>query len=377
MNKPKIAIIVSAPFTITSFLLAHIKALSEIYEVTIIANSPEDVFEKLPISNAFNVPIQRKISLLLDLKSLYILYKIFSREKFDAVQSLTPKAGLLSMLAAFFAGTQFRFHYFIGQVWATRSGFNRRLLKSLDKLTFTCATDVLVDSHSQRDFLIKENVVNSIKSNVLANGSLSGVNLERFSMKEGVRIAQREKWGVLDTDVVILFMGRKCIEKGLQELLTAYNSLIKDYDNLYLALIGPNEGIFTDEFFQQYSELNVIVEGYTDTPEVYYSASDIFVLPSHREGFGSVVIEAAAAGIPSIGSSIYGLSDAIVEGVTGLLHTPKDPVSLEIKLKEFISDERKRKMFGNAALRRAQEMFSEELVVDKFRAFYLERIPNK
>lgn len=372
INLKSLAIITTTEMTVTSFLLNHIIELEKFYDVTVITKTENVLFlnEYGFRGKVIPIPISREINIVKDIYTLYKLTKLFIIYSFDNIISVTPKAGLLSMVAGLISRTPNRIHFFTGQVWATRTGFSRYLLKFLDKVTFFCSTEVLVDSFSQRDFLLKEKVITEERSSVLADGSVGGVNLQKYARNEGSRSMLRKKWNLVDADIVLLFLGRVCYEKGINELLCAFAAISKSFDNAHLVIVGPNEGEYGPDFFHKYNHLNVIVEGSTANPEIYYSAADIFVLPSHREGFGTVVLEAAAAKIPSVGSSIYGLSDAIIDGETGLLHLPKDPLSLEKKIIILLKDADLRRRLGEAAFNRVQDKFSEEVLIDALLKYF-------
>jgi len=290
--KIKICFVVASPITAKSFLKDHILALSEHYDVSLIANfsSHQDSQKSFSEIKTLDVPINRKISILKDFKALFILAKIFQREGFTSVHSVTPKAGLLTMLAGLLAGTPKRFHIFTGQVWATQSGLYRKLLKFLDKITFFAATTVLVDSQSQRDFLIHEGVINSNRSSVLANGSITGVDVSRFSPSNIARSSIRFDYKLPENAFIFLFLGRINTEKGITELVRAFlNSGCSERGGV-LMLVGPEEDNVLSKVRSELAKLGAafIRVGFTDQPQNYMAAADVFCLPSHREGFGSV-----------------------------------------------------------------------------------------
>lgn len=367
----RIAFVVSSPATADAFLRGHIAALSDHYEVDLIANYPEGYQSSVSVKQKIHAPIHRNINLWRDFLGLISLIRIFSRSHYDAVHSVTPKAGLLAMLAARIARVPVRHHTFTGQVWATRTGFSRWLLKSLDKVIHRCSTHSLVDSFSQRDFLLSENVVKPEKSSVLASGSISGVNTKRFKPDLEKRVSVREQHGISETEFVYMFLGRINDEKGVPELVAAFRKISEIHPDAKLMVVGPDEsGMFEDGGIEKSFSGNLIRVGYTREPEAYFNAADVFCLPSHREGFGSVLIEAAACGVTSVASNIYGISDAVVDGKTGLLHEPKSAAEIEEKMELIISNPNLRQILAHAALKRAQEEFSSTAVENEFVEFY-------
>ena len=374
MSKKNIAFVISSPSTAKAFLLNHFELLSKSYNITLIANFFDVKDDLRPdlfnVQLLVDIPIERKISPINDLKSIFKLWRFFATNDYYAVHSITPKAGLVAMVASCFARIKHRTHTFTGQVWVTKKGLSRFILKTLDKLTYKLSTYCLVDSFSQQKFLIENNIISLRRSSVLGNGSISGVNYKRFEFNQAAYSSLREKFNISDKTFVFLYLGRLYAEKGVNELLSAFSKLTNTGADVHLLIVGPNEENFNNDFFDNLNFKNLSREGLTNSPESYFSASDVFVLPSYREGFGTVILEAAAAGIPSIGSDIYGLSDAIENGVTGLLHDAKDEEDLYQKMLYLYENKKRASEMGVAALNRVKKDFSSELISEKLVAYY-------
>jgi len=372
MFKERICFVVSSPMTARAFLTGHLLALSRRYSVDLVCHAeggaPLDSLageiEIIPVA------IERKVSLLADLAALLRLYRHFCTSRYGVICSVTPKAGLLSLLAAFFSRTPLRVHIFTGQVWVTRSGAKRWLLKTIDKLMAWLATDLLTDSPSQREFLIAEGVVCPEKIKVLAGGSICGVDLDRFQTRPGVRDSVRQELGIPEDAVVVLFLGRMNRDKGVLDLAQAYAELAVSNQSLWLLVVGPDEENIQAEVATVCAAVSQRTRliGFTDVPERFMVAADIFALPSYREGFGSSVIEAAACGVPSLCSRIYGLTDAVVDGVTGVLHSPGEVEDIKRKLDQLL-DPTLRKRLGDAARDRAVNEFSQQSLTDGMLSF--------
>ncbi len=337
-----ICFIVAIPGTAQAFLSDHIRALSKEYNVFLVANSElPDAMKDLPLSGYHVVKIERGISLWNDLKGVLALKRYFKDMHFDAVHSVTPKAGLLTALAGFLARVPVRVHIFTGQVWANKTGFSRWLLKFMDKIIARLNTHILVDGEGQRQYLIQNGVVLKEKSQVLGKGSICGVNLERFSPSSAVREAIRSELKIESDKIVFVFMGRLNHDKGLYELLPAFNRLAGERDNVYLLLVGRDEENVASHF-SEYGNIipdkNFCFYGLTNEPQKLLQAGDVFVLPTYREGFGSSVIEASALGLPVICSDAYGVMDAMVDNVTGLRCKVGDVESLNNAMSAFVDD---------------------------------------
>ncbi|OYY94624.1 MAG: hypothetical protein B7Y41_06475 [Hydrogenophilales bacterium 28-61-23] len=376
-----ICFVTAAPLTLRAFMRNHLLGLSEQYDVTAIADfTPEDLSgDWLPGVRLVPIPIARHISPFADLKALWMLFRYFRAHRFDAVHSVTPKAGLLAMSAARLAGIPNRIHCFTGQVWATRRGLVRGLLKNADRLIAANATRILTDSHSQREFLVSQGVLKLGQAEVLGHGSISGVDIERFQPDVRLRESIRTELGVPRRACLLLFLGRLNRDKGVLDLAEAFARLARDNADVWLAMVGPDEAEIGAQFERRCGDAMARVRriDYTPTPEHYMAAADVFVLPSYREGFGSVVIEAAACGVPAVASRIYGLTDAVEEGVTGLLHPPGDIPALHDSLLHICADAGLRSRMGERARARALADFSMATVTAALRVFYEKILASK
>lgn len=372
MTTQRICFVVSSSLTARAFLTAHFAALGRRYAIDLAANAggQDGLGDIMLHVRVVPVRILRRIAPMADLVALYRLYRLFRRERYAAVSSVTPKAGLLTLLAAAATRIPLRIHIFTGQVWATRTGWKRRLLKAADRLMASLATHVLADSPSQRDFLVAEGVAPVGKVRVLGEGSICGVDGERFRPDAGRRTGIRRTRGIPEEAVVFLFLGRLNRDKGVADLAEAFASL--DHPDAYLLVVGPDEEGMREAML---ARLGAAAErcrfaGFTDRPEDCMAAGDVFCLPSYREGFGMVVIEAAAAGLPAIASRIYGVIDAVEDGVTGLLHAPGDVGGMAALMNTLARDPTRRAAMGLAARERALRLFASQTVTQAWLDFY-------
>lgn len=368
-----ICIVATVPMVLHFFMTAHIKALAQDYDITLLAPGTEKDVEGLLFEGVRFVPydIERKISLVQDIRSLAVLWRFLRAERFDGALSLMPKSGLIAMLAGFLSRTPFRAHIFTGQVWATKQGLGRKLLMFLDRLLAAAATHVLADSHSQKAFLIESGITSANKLRVLGKGSISGVDTQRFRPNRSIRDSYRLQLGIPDTAIVFLFVGRVNRAKGICDLAQAFRQMAEQHTDVHLVVAGPDD----DGLDQELAGLLAPVSGqfhrvgFTTSPECYMAMADVFCMPSYREGFGSAVIEAAAVGLPGMVSRIYGLTDAVEEDVSGVFHEPGDIEDIHRTLSLLYSDAALRVRLGNGALDRVRREFSQEEVVGEMQAF--------
>ena len=372
--RKKICFVVAIPITAHSFLKDHIKELSKYYDIYLVASmkSEEDV-KGLAIAGWKNIDIERGISLTKDLRSVWQLMKYFNEMKFDAVHSVTPKAGLVTALAGKVADIKHRTHIFTGQVWATRHGVMRVILKSIDKVISHLDNHILVDGKSQRAFLVNEGVLKENQAEVFCNGSIAGVNSDRFEPNLEARKEEREKIGIKDGVLTYIFLGRLNHDKGIGELYQAFNRLAKDVKDVFLLLVGFDEENYIGKL-SDYPNIkdgdNLCYYGITKEPEKVLNAGDIFVLPTYREGFGSSVLEAACIGLPCICSDAYGVLDAYIDGETGLQCKVGDAESLYQCMKKMHDDRTLVKQMGEKSRRRALNDFNVKPISACWVSFY-------
>ena len=222
-------------------------------------------------------------------------------------------------------------------------------------------------SNSQKKFLLEEGVLTADKVSVLGLGSLAGVDLKRFNPNLYSMLNRsliKKSLGIPKNAFVILFLGRVVRDKGIIELVSAFNSIFLKNENIYLLFSGPQELSLLDLGIKIGSELEKRIKftGYTDIPEQYMAASNVLCIPSYREGFSTVVIESAAMGIPAIGTNIYGLIDSIIDGETGLLVESKNVKQLANALLKFFNDIDLCQLLGKTAQKRVIKYFSSELI---------------
>jgi glycosyltransferase involved in cell wall biosynthesis len=373
-KKEKIVFVATAESAVNAFLLSHLKILSKYFDITVIVNTEDVLFLKKQrvLVNVLSLKIPRNPHFFLDLYCLINLMIFFFKKRPNAVHSITPKAGLLAMLAAYLCFIPLRVHTFTGQVWVNKKGLKKWLLKMIDLLIGRLTIFNIVDSASQRDFLIQQKVLNVKKSILFGSGSVSGVDLKRFKPNKQMRIKVRLRLGIPNTAFIFIYLGRLNRDKGILDLAQAFAKI--QNSKAFLLIVGKDEGGFVGKIkvINAHKSSQVRFVDFTNKPEDYLAASDVLCLPSYREGFGNVIIEAAAMGIPAIASDIYGISDAIINNRTGMLHKPKNVNSILDAMQRFLTKSELVKKYGIAASERVKVEFDSNMMNNYWRDFYLQ-----
>ena len=367
-----IAIVSTTASTINAFMLCHINKLSSQYNLLILCDDAMSLKKKVPNNVVLNnIKFHRKPNLIIDIKTFFILLYFLIKNKPSLTISLSPKAGFLTALSSFITRVPYRIHWFTGQVWITKKGLVRRFYKIIDKIIFNLSSHVLVDSHSQRKFLISNNIISKNKSSVLFNGSVGGVNIKKFKFNNSNRYLKRRKFNISINDFVFLYLGRINKDKGIFDIIKAFEK-IQEFDKIFLILVGPLEDKNIKNLIKDNKK--IIYAGKTLVPEKWFSIADIFCLPSYREGFGSVIIEAGSCNLPTLGSNIYGINDAIKKDQTGFFHKAGCINDIQKKMLFVIKNKRLLKKYGKRARKRVEENFEENLISQKFLEFINSRI---
>lgn len=377
MTKLKIARITTVPAALVHFV-GHIPRWKEEgAEVHMVSSSIDpqywDYLEKVTGAKKVLIDIPRDISPWRDLKAIYHLWKLFKNEKYDVVHSITPKASLLVAIAGILARVPIRIHTYTGQRWATLHGPLRFILKKSDWLVSFLNTQTYADSHSQIEFLTKEKAVIPSKIICLHKGCLSGIDLKKFDKNLFPDKAALRKELNIESDAhVIIYLGRMTKDKGVEELIHSFTRIQKEIPNCYLVLIGIFESpldLQVKETLLTHSHIRYL--GFQNEPQKFLALADFFCMPSYREGFGTVILEAAAFELPSIGTSIPGLVDAIVANETGLLIPVKDEEALATAMKKLILNPDFCNAMGKKALERVRENFQNHFLADAMWAEYV------
>lgn len=360
------------------------------YEVVAVS-SPDADFEALREREGVRtiaLPMERRMSPIKDLVALFRLFRVFVKEKPLMVHSMTPKAGLLCMIASWLARVPVRVHTFTGLVFPTAKGLTRWLLMTTDWLTCACATHVIPEGQGVLNDL-KNNGITSKPMKVLGYGNVMGVNMKRFSRRPEVM----EKAASLQQKSVFtfVFVGRIVGDKGINELVQAFTALLAQdgATKLRLVLVGRFEEKLdpissdTKQMIDSTPEIEAVGQQFDDDLLAWYAAADCFVFPSYREGFPNTVLEAGAFGLPSIVTDINGSREIIIpyekdpQGATGLIVPSHDADALQKAMEWMITHDTERNRMSANARPSIESRFEQHFVRQCLYDFYDEILTEK
>ncbi|MGB7842747.1 MAG: glycosyltransferase family 4 protein [Salinimicrobium sp.] len=347
----KLVRITTIPLSLEKLLEGQLTFMSDYFDVTAVS-AQEERLEKYGRENGvgtFHVEMTREITPGKDLKALWKLYRYLKKNKPKIVHTHTPKAGIVGMLAAKMAGVPIRLHTVAGMPLMETTGVKRKILNTVEKITYHLATKVYPNSHGLKDIILAEGFAREEKLKVLGKGSSNGIDTQYFdpqSYSEEQRTQRRVDLGIPQEDLVFIFVGRLVKEKGINELVGAFSELNTLYQQTSLLLVGPYEQELDPLSPETLETINnhpkIFTTGYQIDVRPYFNISDILAFPSYREGFPNVVMQAGAMGLPSLVTDINGCNEIIQEGHNGLLIPAKDKRELFSAMKLITEDDRLR-----------------------------------
>lgn len=381
-NRVKIIRTSTVPGSLDTFCRGLLSELQQEcgYEVVAVS-SPGDRLDTLAAREGVRtvaVPMERHISPLKDLKSLWRLVRVFRRERPAMVHSMTPKAGLLSMMAAWICRVPVRLHTFTGLVFPTATGLTQKILVFTDRLTCACATHIVPEGEGVRNDLTSYRIT-AKPLKVLGHGNVRGIDLERFdpSLPEVMDSAAKiRKEGVF----TFIFIGRLVRDKGINELVSAFTELNREIPATRLILVGEQESELdplSPETLENISGCaSIEAVGRQNDVRPWLAASDALAFPSYREGFPNVVIEAGAMGLPSIVTEINGSREIVSHGVNGVIIPPRDRDALLAAMRNMIGQREDTAKMATAARPMVAGRFEQSFVRKCLKDYYKE-ILNK
>lgn len=376
MIKKKIIRATTVPGSLNSFCRDLLRELSVKYEV-IALSSPGEQMREIEIREGVRtiaIPMERHISLKRDFVSLWRLVKVFRKEKPTMVHSMTPKAGMLCMVAAWITRVPLRVHTFTGLVFPTSTGLKRKILMATDKLTCFCATHVIPEGEGVKNDLLYNRITNK-PLRVLGYGNVRGVDMEHYSRRpEVMKLTESLRD---DSCFTFLFVGRIVKDKGINELCSAYKRLHEQFPNTRLWLVGR----FEDKLDPINQESRVLIEKegngleavgmkFGDELLAYYASADCYVSSSYREGFPNTVLEAGAMELPSIVTDINGSREIIIQGENGYIIPSKNENALFDAMKRMICQPDERKIMASKSRKMVADRYEQGFVRKCLYDFY-------
>ena len=343
---------------------------------TAVVTSPGDALDAFASATgvvSYGVTMHRRISPVADLKSLQELTQVLRTLEPDIVHAHTAKAGLLGMLAASILGVPKRVYHLRGLRLESVTGNRRRLLWVAERLACRLATDIICVSPSLRERVLEENLVDAHKLKVLGSGSGQGVDTNRYAPPtRELRQTSRNRFG-LDNEVVFLFVGRLVRDKGIEELQQAWAEVSRALGEARLLIVGktePEDSVPRAVLDRLYTDPSVSVVGFLEDTREAYRAADVVVLPSRREGFPNVPLEAAAMGLPVVTTDATGCVDSIEPELTGLLVPVGNAPLLAAALLRYGRDGGLRSRHGHAGRDRVVRDFQPSAIWEAISAVY-------
>lgn len=340
------------PASLETLLKGQLQMLSKYYNVLAVSSPGEEmrVLEKREGVRTIAIPMERRISLIKDFISLIRLIILFAKEKPDMVHSITPKAGLLSMLAAWITRVPVRMHTFTGLVFPTATGKMQKLLIMMDRLTCFCATHINPEGEGVKRDLVDYKIT-SKPLHIIANGNVNGIDLEYFDRTP--EVMEKARSYREEGSFTFCFVGRMVKDKGINELVRSFLRLYQENGRVRLLLVGPFEKELdpvspkVEEQILHHPEICFM--GLQCDVRSFLAASDALVFPSYREGFPNVVIQAGAMGLPAIVTDINGCNEIVLPEQNGVVIPPKNEQALYEAMKYFVTHpEEVEKMAENA-----------------------------
>lgn len=376
-NHTKLIRTSTIPGSLNTFCRGLLKELSdEGYEVVAVS-SPGPHLNEIRDREGVKVieaSMERHISPLRDLKSLWRLVKIFRAEKPDMIHSITPKAGLLSMIAGCICRVPVRLHTFTGLVFPTSTGLTRKILMLTDRITCACATHIVPEGEGVKNDLIKHRITRKPLC-VLGFGNIRGIDMEHYDPR--LPEVKEQSAAIRRADLfTFICIGRLVRDKGINELIEAFTQLHKRHPQCRLILVGRFEHELDPLLPETLMaiESNPAIEAVGPQSDVrpWLAASDCLVCPSYREGFPNVVIEAGAMDLPSIVTDINGSREIILNEENGIIVPPLDADALEYAMEIMLKDKELRHKLASNARQLIASRYEQSFVRSCLKAYYKE-----
>lgn len=367
----KLTRITTVPISLEKLLNNQLLFMKDYYEITAISSDKENL-EKVGKSQKISVhaiEMTRKITPWKDLKALWKLYLYLKKEQPLIVHTHTPKAGTIGMIASKMAGVPHRIHTVAGLPLLETNGGKRKLLNLVEKITYSCASKIYPNSKGLKKIIIQEGFCKPEKIKIISNGSTNGIDSQFFNpekISNELLFHLKKSLGIQLDDFVFVYVGRLTGDKGINELVVAFQKILTEFDNTKLLLVGFFESeldpLQKETIIEIKNNERIIFVPFQEDIRPYYAVSNTLVFPSYREGFPNAVLEAGAMGLPSIVTNINGCNEIIEDYKNGILIPPKNPAALFMAMKKIISD---------TSLRNYLQQNARQMIVSRFEQIVL------
>lgn len=374
MNKKKLFIVTTVPMSLI-FFKGQLQLLRDIFDVTLISTPDEELYKIASFNNvnSHGVSMKREISLFNDIVSLLKLIIFLKKNRPDIIHANTPKGSLLSLTASWILRVPQRIYYVHGLRYQGVNGVKKLLLMVMEKITCFFATEIIAVSQGVKKVLIKDKITKK-NITVIWNGSVNGIDLEYFNPVIPELNDIRKEYNIDEFDFVFGYVGRLTGDKGINELIKAFSKINMNNQQSKLLLVGDFENHLdplSEETIESIkSNRNIIHAGVQKDVRTYFKAMNILVFPSYREGFGIVLMEAAAMNVPAIASNIIGCNEIIEDNVNGFLIPSKNEIALYDKMKYSIENDLEVKKMANISRQTVCVKFEQKKLWDKTIEFY-------
>ncbi|MAR84586.1 MAG: glycosyltransferase family 1 protein [Cytophagia bacterium] len=345
--KPILIRVTTIPASLNKLLEGQLKFMNKYFDVIAVSSDDKELYLVAKKENVKIYPLNmtRKITPFKDFISLIKMYYLFKKIKPIIVHTHTPKAGIIGMCASYFASVPVRLHTIAGMPLLESKGLKKKLLIFIEKLTYFFSNQVYCNSKNLMATLINQNMISRDRIKVISHGSSNGIDLKVFNpntISLKVKNKLKLKLKIKKNDFVFIYVGRIVKDKGINELIYSFKSLLKEFKSIKLLLIGPFEDNLDpiDKKHKNYifNNKNIIYLGYKDDVRPYLSISNLFVFPSYREGFPNALLQASAMGLPCIATNINGCNEIIYDNYNGSLINSKSKKLLYSKMRKYLID---------------------------------------
>ena len=371
MPKPKLIRITTVPISLEKLLTGQLRFMKGYFDIVAVSSEKDKLRQigKQEGVNTFSISLTRRVTPVRDLLAVVRLYLYLLKEKPSIVHSHTPKAGIVGMMAAYLAGVPIRMHTVAGLPLLETKGLKRIVLNLVERLTYKFATNIYPNSNGLLKIILSEKFTEPSKLKVLGNGSSNGIDLDYYTknqFSEKDIVAKRTDLNIPLEDFVFVFVGRIVTDKGINELVAAFEQIQRIYSNTSLLLVGPFEDdldpVSEKTSKQITTNPKIITTGYQDDVREFYALSDALVFPSYREGFPNVVLQAGAMELPSIVSDINGCNEIIFDNENGIIIPVKDENKLFEAMEKIMTNKKLyEKMKSNARAMTASRYDQKEM----------------